>query len=81
MVDLIDRGTDMTTGLAIGFAMGLLIGAAGGAALMRYGMGLGEKMAWGAKEGRPALTEWDAPLEQNHTNGATDTDEDLEVEP
>jgi hypothetical protein len=53
--------------LGLGLAIGMGLGLAAGAALMRYGMGLGERMAWGAKEGRPALTEWDAPLEQSRT--------------
>jgi len=58
-------------GIAIGFAIGLIMGAV----LVRYGMGLAEKMVYGAKDDRPVLSAYDAPLEQ-----ATTADEDADLD-
>jgi hypothetical protein len=61
------------------FGIGVLVGMAAAAVLMRYAIGLGEKMAYGAKEGVPALGRYDAPLLQETTaGGETNLEDDLE---
>lgn len=58
--------------LGYGIAIGVVIGLAAGVFLVRYGMGLGEKMTWAARDGIPALHEYDKPLAQANTSGESD---------
>lgn len=61
------------------FGIGMLFGAVGGAALTYYAMRVTEKLIYGGRDGRPALSEYEPPLEQTHTDGTTDEDEELET--
>lgn len=66
----------MIAGIAIGFSVGLLVGVAGGATLIRHGMKLHERISWGVREGRPVFSEYDPPLEQEHTGYDAGTGEE-----
>lgn len=68
--------SDPGWGLALGLLIGVLVGAAGGAALTWRAMRVTEKLIYGGREGRPVLSDWDVPLEQSHTGGTMDTDEE-----
>ena len=55
-------------GLTLALMGTFVAGAVFGVGVVRYGMGLGERMAYGAKDGYPALSEYDTPVEQTHTS-------------
>jgi len=72
-------------GFGLGLAVGLFVGAPLTAAVMRYAMGLHEKIVHGAAQGERVLwgdySAHDAPLRQTHTDGTRDLeDEDTEIE-
>lgn len=64
----------MTIGIAVG--VGMSIGLLAGAGLVRYGMGLAERVMYGAKDNAPSLTRYDRPLEQAST--ADDDDQEID---
>jgi hypothetical protein len=61
--------------LGLGMAIGMFIGLVSATVLMRYALGLGEKIAWAAKEGRPVFSEYEPAIQQSHTDGTTDLEE------
>lgn len=61
---------------AVGLIVGILVGMGSAVILIRYAMGLHEKIAFGGKDQVPVLGEWQLPITQSHTGDEREEEEE-----